>query len=60
MITRQQYEAKEIQAQQAREQFLALLSSAPAVAAAFEQWQRAEAQAFEARRDRREAEVQGG
>lgn len=54
MITRAQYEAKEVQAQQAREQFLALLSSAPAVAAAFEQLQRAEQELVEAQRDMRE------
>jgi hypothetical protein len=57
MITREQYEAREVQAQEARERFLGLLTSAPDVAAAFEQWQQAERVAFEARRDRREGEV---
>jgi hypothetical protein len=60
MITQQQAEQLELHAQEARERFLGLLTSAPDVATAYQQWQAAERAVFEARRERREAEARNG
>jgi hypothetical protein len=59
-ISQVEYERLEVRAQAARQRFLAELAAAPRAQAAWRVLQRAEHEAFEARRARREAEVHSG
>lgn len=59
-LTQQQFETLQVEAHDAKQRFLQTLARAPEAQVAYEQWMRAERQAWEGGRALRASEVHGG